>query len=117
MDEICADFGMATSTAFTIFARTVGRERKIPFEVKASNDPYSKERALETMREMRASAIRNGAADTEPRSSLELRGFISFEPEVLPLAFFGKKRLARPRQSILLSFQKMSDGVPLKVPI
>ena len=63
LDEICLEFGMTTSTAFNIFARTVVRERKIPFEIKASDDSFSKERALEVMKELRAYAQKNGVAD------------------------------------------------------
>ena len=32
-DSLCADFGMNATTAFNIFARTVVRERRIPFEI------------------------------------------------------------------------------------
>ena len=63
MDEICNEFGMTTSTAINIFAKTVVRERRIPFEIKASDDSFSKERTLEVMKKMRESAIRNGASD------------------------------------------------------
>jgi addiction module RelB/DinJ family antitoxin len=35
-DILCADFGMNATTAFNIFARTVVREKKIPFEIQAS---------------------------------------------------------------------------------
>ena len=34
-DALCHEFGMNTSTAINIFARTVVRERKIPFEISA----------------------------------------------------------------------------------
>lgn len=42
---VCDEMGMSMSTAFTIFAKTLARERKIPFEVKADtkeqhNDKY-----------------------------------------------------------------------------
>lgn len=63
MDEICNEFGMTTSTAFNIFARAVVRERRIPFEIKAKEEPFSKERALEITEKMRAEALRNGTAD------------------------------------------------------
>ncbi len=36
-DELCIDFGMSTTTAFNIFARAVVREKKIPFEIVATN--------------------------------------------------------------------------------
>ena len=38
MEEVCKELGMSMSTAFTIFAKKMRRERKIPFEV--SIDPF-----------------------------------------------------------------------------
>ena len=38
MEKACADMGMSMTTAFTIFAKTVTREKRIPFEVTA--DPF-----------------------------------------------------------------------------
>ena len=44
MEEVCHDLGMSMSTAFTIFAKKMRKERRIPFEV--SVDPiYSEENA------------------------------------------------------------------------
>lgn len=39
MEAACADMGLSVTAAFTIFAKTVARERRIPFEVTA--DPWS----------------------------------------------------------------------------
>ncbi len=44
MERACADMGLSMSAAFTIFAKKVGRERRIPFEVFA--DPFFPERNL-----------------------------------------------------------------------
>ena len=41
LEETCSDMGMSMTTAFTIFARTVVRERKIPSVVAA--DPFYSE--------------------------------------------------------------------------
>lgn len=38
MEKICDEMGLTLTTAFTIFAKTVTRERRIPFEVTA--DPF-----------------------------------------------------------------------------
>lgn len=38
MEQVCSDLGLSMSAAFTIFAKKVGRERRIPFEV--SVDPF-----------------------------------------------------------------------------
>ncbi|MDR0221075.1 MAG: type II toxin-antitoxin system RelB/DinJ family antitoxin [Lachnospiraceae bacterium] len=37
-DSLCTDFGMTATTAFNIFARTVVREKRIPFEITAPSD-------------------------------------------------------------------------------
>ena len=38
MEETCRELGMSMSTAFTIFAKKMSREKRIPFEV--SVDPF-----------------------------------------------------------------------------
>ena len=32
-DEICNDFGLTMTSAFTVFAKTVVRQQRIPFEI------------------------------------------------------------------------------------
>ena len=41
MEETCKDLGLSMTTAFTIFAKKVIREKRIPFEV--SVDPFYSE--------------------------------------------------------------------------
>ena len=41
LEAVCRELGMNTTTAFTIFARKVCREHRIPFEV--SVDPFYSE--------------------------------------------------------------------------
>ena len=36
----CNEFGMSLSTAVTIFAKTMVRERRIPFEITTDADPF-----------------------------------------------------------------------------
>lgn len=48
MDSICEELGMSLTTAFTIFARKVCREKKIPFEV--SVDPFYSKENMERLR-------------------------------------------------------------------
>lgn len=38
MEQACSDLGLSITAAFTIFAKKVGREKRIPFEV--SVDPF-----------------------------------------------------------------------------
>ena len=43
METICKAMGMNLTTAFTIFAKKVTAERRIPFEVSAPEDPFYSE--------------------------------------------------------------------------
>lgn len=48
MEKACADMGLSMSAAFTVFAKKVGRERRIPFEISA--DPFYCESNMEHLR-------------------------------------------------------------------
>jgi len=39
----CNEFGMSLSTAVTIFAKAIVRERRIPFEITTDADPFYSE--------------------------------------------------------------------------
>ena len=41
LDALCADVGMSTSTAINLFAKAFIRERRLPFDVVASDQFYS----------------------------------------------------------------------------
>ena len=45
MERACAEMGLSMSAAFTMFAKKVGREYRIPFEVSA--DPFYSESNLQ----------------------------------------------------------------------
>lgn len=53
MESVCKELGMSMTTAFTLFAKKVGRERRIPFEV--SIDPFYSEENLAHLRRSVAS--------------------------------------------------------------
>lgn len=61
-DSLCADFGMNASTAINVFARAVVRERRIPFEIAASEQDITREKALQAFM-----SIRNKAAKDFPQ--------------------------------------------------
>ncbi len=48
MEQVCSDMGMSMTTAFTIFAKKVSREKRIPFEVSA--DPFYSESNMRYLR-------------------------------------------------------------------
>ena len=54
MEQTCKEMGMSMTTAFTIFATKVTRERRIPFEVAAEPDPFYSEANIERLRKAAA---------------------------------------------------------------
>ena len=48
MENVCNELGLSMSAAFTIFAKKVGREHRIPFEI--SMDPFYSENNLAHLR-------------------------------------------------------------------
>ncbi|MDR1132493.1 MAG: type II toxin-antitoxin system RelB/DinJ family antitoxin [Oscillospiraceae bacterium] len=63
-DSLCSDFGMSASTAFNVFARTVVRERKIPFEIVASkSETPTRESGYSAFRSLRGAAKDSGVQD------------------------------------------------------
>ncbi|MDR1572724.1 MAG: type II toxin-antitoxin system RelB/DinJ family antitoxin [Clostridiales Family XIII bacterium] len=61
MEQTCKELGLNMTTAFTIFAAKVNREKRIPFEVAA--DPFYSEANMERLR--RAIADANAGKLTE----------------------------------------------------
>ncbi len=49
-DAFCAEVGMNTSVAINLFAKAVLRERRIPFEIVANDDPFYSESNLKHLR-------------------------------------------------------------------
>ena len=62
-DGLCQEFGMNASTAINIFARTVVRERRIPFEIASPEPEITREGALRAFQALRAQAKRRGASE------------------------------------------------------
>ena len=55
VEEICKEMGMSLTTAFTIFAKRLSRDRKIPFEVSAD---VTRAEALEAVASLRRAAAK-----------------------------------------------------------
>lgn len=55
-DLLCSDFGMNASTAINIFARAVVRERKIPFEIIASEPEVTRQNVMQAFMAIREKA-------------------------------------------------------------
>lgn len=64
MEQVCADMGMSMTTAFTIFAKTVSREKRIPFEVSA--DPFYSESNMAYLRRGIAALNAGQGVEHEP---------------------------------------------------
>lgn len=48
LDKICEEIGITLNVAFTIFAKKLARERKIPFEV--DTDPFYSKKNLKRLK-------------------------------------------------------------------
>ena len=49
MEQICQELGINLTTAFTIFAKKVAREKRIPFDL--SLDPFYSESNMKVLRQ------------------------------------------------------------------
>ena len=58
-DQLCSDFGMNMSTAINVFARAVVRERKIPFEIAASEPEITRKKAMQAFTALREQSAEN----------------------------------------------------------
>lgn len=47
----CEDMGIPVNVAFTIFAKRVARDRRIPFDVSAPNNPFFSESNMKALDE------------------------------------------------------------------
>ena len=63
MEQACREMGMSMTTAFTIFAVKVGKEKRIPFEVTA--DPFYSESNMRYLRKVVADIESDKAKLTE----------------------------------------------------
>ena len=60
MEDVCRELGMSMSTAFTIFAKKMRREKRIPFEV--SVDPFYSDANMSHLKKV-ISEIESGKAN------------------------------------------------------
>ena len=68
MEQACREMGMSMTTAFTIFAVKVGKEKRIPFEVTA--DPFYSESNMQYLRKVVAD-IESGKAKLTEHELIE----------------------------------------------
>jgi len=70
LEAICKEMGMNLTTAFTIFAKKVTRERRIPFEVSAPADPFYSEENMSRLKDS-MEQMKNGDVVSKNLSELE----------------------------------------------
>lgn len=68
MEETCKELGLNMTTAFTIFAKKMSREKRIPFEV--SVDPFYSEKNMQSVRES-IDQLNSGKVITKALEELE----------------------------------------------
>ncbi len=68
MEQVCSDMGMSMTTAYTIFTKTVCREKRIPFEVTA--DPFYSKKNIRYLESI-VDDINKGTAHFEEHDLIE----------------------------------------------
>ena len=63
IDKLCDKLGLSVTNFFTIFAKKAIREQAIPFEVSVSEDEYSYDNMVKSMKKLQKLAIKNGTSD------------------------------------------------------
>ena len=71
MEEACSELGMNMTTAFTIFAKKVSRERRIPFEITADADPFYSESNIRYLKN-KLDALNAGTLPLEEHDLIEV---------------------------------------------
>lgn len=69
MEQVCADLGLSMSAAFTVFAKKVSREKRIPFEL--SVDPFYSESNIRYLESI-TDDIQNGTAHFAEHELIEV---------------------------------------------
>ena len=69
MEQVCTELGLSMSAAFTIFAKKVGREHRIPFDV--SVDPFYSESNIKELKK-RIESVRSGKSTLEEHNLIEV---------------------------------------------
>lgn len=68
MEQTCQEMGMSMTTAFTIFAKKVSREKRIPFEISA--DPFYSENNMKYLQQV-ISDIETGKSNLVEHNLIE----------------------------------------------
>ncbi len=71
-DELCNEFGMSVNTAFNIYARSVVRNKMIPFTIEALDDE-TMEKGRQAFYRMRQAAIDSGMTMSLEEINEEIR--------------------------------------------
>lgn len=70
LDEMCDEMGMNLTTFFTIYAKKALRDRRIPFDITASSDPFYSDSNMAQLRKA-SQQIKNGQVIEKTMEELE----------------------------------------------
>ena len=71
MEQVCKEMGMSVTTAFTIFATKVSKERRIPFDVTADPDPFYSDANMNRLRKA-ITDVKSGKAKLTEHELIEM---------------------------------------------
>ena len=62
-NNLCGQFGLSNTAAYTLFMKAVVRERRIPFDIRIDSDEEIRAKAVSAFAQMRADAAERGMLD------------------------------------------------------
>lgn len=62
-NNLCGQFGLSNTAAYTLFMKAVVRERRIPFDIRIDSDEEIRTKAVSAFAQMRADAAERGMQD------------------------------------------------------
>lgn len=74
LDEMCDEMGMNLTTFFMVYAKKALRDRKIPFEISAPQDPFYSDSNMEALRKA-DQQVKDGQVVVKTMEELEAMGF------------------------------------------
>ncbi len=62
-NNLCGQFGLSNTAAYTLFMKAVVRERRIPFDIRIDSDEEIRAKAVSAFAQMRADVAERGLQD------------------------------------------------------
>ena len=108
MEQVCTELGLSMSAAFTIFAKKVGREHRIPFDV--SVDPFYSESNIKELKR-RIESVRSGKSTLEEHALIEVDFSNNYISDISVLRNLPNLKKVKMSGNPIVNAELLSDSV------